>query len=88
MANISFSEDSFEEFLLWGIEDKNTQKKIKDLIKESLRTPFKGKGKPEPLKHDKEGRWSRRINDKDRLIYKYENDTLTVYQCKGHYDDK
>ena len=56
MANISFSEDSFEEFLLWGIEDKKTQKKIKDLIKESLRTPFKGKGKPEPLKHDKEGR--------------------------------
>ena len=88
MANISFSEDSFEEFLSWGNEDKKTQKKIKQLIKEALRTPFNGKGKPEPLKHDKEGRWSRRINEKDRLVYKFENDILTIYQCKGHYDDK
>ena len=78
MANISFSEDSFEEFLSWGNEDKKIQKKIKQLIKETLRTPFKGKGKPEPLKHDKEGRWSRRINEKDRLVYKFENNVLDL----------
>lgn len=88
MANIRFSEDSFEEFLSWGIEDKKIQKKVHNLIKEALRNPFNGKGKPEPLKYDKEGRWSRRISDKDRLVYKYEKDTLTIYQCKGHYDDK
>ena len=88
MANISFSEDAFEEFLDWGIKNKKEQEKIRDLIKESLRTPFKGKGKPELLKNDKEKRWSRRINDKDRLVYKYENDVLIIYQCKGHYDDK
>ena len=88
MANINFSEDAFEEFLQWGIENKNEQKRIKDLIKECTRTPFKGKGKPEPLKNDKEKRWSRRINDKDRLVYKYEEGVLTIYQCKGHYNDK
>lgn len=74
--------------MLWGQENKKIQNKIKELIKEALRTPFKGKGKPEPLKHDKEGRWSRRINEKDRLVYKLKNDVLTIYQCKGHYDDK
>ena len=88
MVNINFSEDAFEEFLNWGKENKKQHKKIKDLIKESMRTPFSGKGSPEPLKYDKEKRWSRRINDKDRLVYKFENDTLIIYQCKGHYDDK
>ena len=48
---------------------------------------FDGAGKPEPLKNDKSGLWSRRINDKDRLVYSVNNDFIIVYQCKGHYDD-
>jgi toxin YoeB len=62
--------------------------KINSLLKEIQRQPFDGVGKPEPLKGDLSGKWSRRINDKDRLVYSYENDVVIVYQCKGHYSDK
>jgi toxin YoeB len=55
------------------------------MIKEIQRTPFDGIGKPEALKHDLSGYWSRRINEAHRLIYKVENDVLTIVQCRGHY---
>ncbi len=58
------------------------------LIEDIVKTPFSGKGKPEPLKGDLEGWWSRRIDQKHRLIYKYENDVLILSSCYGHYDDK
>ena len=87
MANIQFVNNAWEEYLSWS-NDKTTQKKINQLIKEITRDPFNGTGKPEPLKKDPEKRWSRRINDEDRLVYKYENSIAIIYQCKGHYDDK
>ena len=87
MAKIQFVNNAWEEYLSWG-DDKATQKKINQLIKEISRTPFSGTGKPEPLKNDSEKRWSRRINEQDRLVYKYENKVTIVYQCKSHYDDK
>jgi len=60
-------------------------KRINRMIKEIQRTPLEGIGKPEPLKHDLSGYWSRRIDDANRLVYKVENDMLTILQCRGHY---
>lgn len=88
MVNISFSDDAFNEFINWGIDDKRVQRKILELIKSISKEPFGGLGKPEPLINDKEKKWSRRINDKDRLVYKYSDGLITIYQCKGHYEDK
>ncbi len=88
MADIVFSENAFEEYLYWQTQDKKTLRKINSLLKAVQRDPFKGDGKPEPLKENMAGKWSRRINEKDRLVYSYESDKITVYQCKGHYNDK
>lgn len=87
MSNISFADDAWSEYLYWQTQDKKTLKKINSLLKDIQRSPFEGAGKPEPLKNDKSGMWSRRINEKDRLVYSVSNDYIIVYQCKGHYDD-
>lgn len=87
MSKITFAEDAWKEYLYWQTQDRKTLKKINSLLKEIQRTPFEGAGKPEPLKGDLSGVWSRRINDKDRLVYRFENDIVIVEQCKGHYDD-
>lgn len=63
-------------------------KKINDLLKEIQRTPFQGTGSPEALRGDLSGKWSRRINQKDRLVYEVTDATIIVLQCKGHYSDK
>lgn len=63
-------------------------KKINDLLKEIQRTPFQGNGSPEALRGDLSGKWSRRINQKDRLVYEVTDETIIVLQCKGHYSDK
>lgn len=88
MTKITFSEDAWEEYLDWQFRDKKTLRRINALLRDMQRQPFAGVGKPEPLKGGNTGFWSRRINDKDRLIYALSDDTLIVYQCKGHYDDK
>ena len=87
MSDFRFTEDGMEDYLYWQSRDKQTLKKINSLLKAISRAPFDGEGKPEALKGEK-GKWSRRINEKDRIVYSFENDTVTVYQCKGHYDDK
>lgn len=61
-------------------------KKINGLIKECSRTPFQGTGKPEPLKNDLKGYWSRRITKEDRLVYTFNNERLLILACKGHYE--
>lgn len=66
--------------------DKTTLKRINGLIKDARRDPFSGIGKPEPLKHDLSGLWSRRINEADRLTYFLESDVLVIVACKGHYN--
>ena len=87
MSRIQFSEDAWEEYQYWLMQDKKTVRKINALLKEIQRTPFSGTGKPEPLKGELSGMWSRRINSEDRLVYRYENDVIMVEQCKGHYED-
>lgn len=86
MSNIQFTEQCWEEYTEW-LNDKKTLKRINQLIKDIERNGFEGIGKPEPLKGNLSGYWSRRIDDKNRIVYRIENDIITLYQCKGHYDD-
>lgn len=88
MSKISFAEDAWEEYLYWQTQDKKTLRKINALLKEIQRTPFSGTGSPEPLKNQLSGSWSRRINEKDRLVYQVREDDILVKQCRGHYEDK
>ena len=85
---IIFSKNAWEDYVSWQTEDKKTLRKINSLIKEILRTPYEGTGKPEPLKFDLAGLWSRRINLEHRLVYKIEDNDLLIYACRFHYDKK
>jgi len=82
---ISFVEQSWEDYNLWQKEDKKIFRRIQRLIKETTRDPFSGIGKPEPLKNNLKGYWSKRITDEHRLVYKVENDQLIIISCKFHY---
>lgn len=82
---IRFSSDGWDDYLYWQQYDKKILKKINELIKDISRDPFAGLGKPEPLRHQYAGFWSRRITDEHRLVYSYENKTITVLQCRYHY---
>ncbi|MDO9423437.1 MAG: Txe/YoeB family addiction module toxin [Methylobacter sp.] len=83
--NIAFEQSAFEDFSNWASEDKKLYKRLVSLIKETLRNPYAGLGKPEALRHELQGYWSRRINDEHRLVYKVEADRLIVISCKYHY---
>ncbi len=82
---IAFDPQAFEDFKSWAIEDKKAFSKICDLIKDISRDPFNGIGKPEPLKHELAGFWSRRINQEHRLVYKVETESILILSCKFHY---
>ena len=79
-----FSEVAWDDYLYWQDQDKKTLKKLNALIRDIVRNGNVGLGKPEPLKH-REGYWSRRINDADRLVYKIESDVVKIAQCRSHY---
>lgn len=80
-----FSERAWEQYLYWQEQDRKVLERINALIKECSRTPFKGTGKPEPLRGDLKGYWSRRISDEHRLIYKVSDNGLFIAQCRFHY---
>ncbi len=83
---IIFTNDSFEELVNWSIVNKANFKKIAELIKHIQRNPFEGIGKPEPLKHNLKGCWSRRITDEHRLVYRInESGHIEIISCRGHY---
>jgi len=84
--NIQFQQSAFNDYQQWFVDDKKIFLKIGNLIKEITRTPFSGTGKPEPLKGNLSGFWSRRITDTHRLVYKVEKDILYVAGCKSHYE--
>lgn len=86
MSELLFREKAWMQYLEWQAEDKKILKKINDLVKEAERTPFGGKGKPEPLKGDLSGFWSRRITDEDRLVYRLRDGVLEILSRKGHND--
>lgn len=77
--------NAWEDYLYWQKTDTTILSRINELIKDSLRSPFKGIGKPEPLKGNYAGCWSRRINDEHRLVYKIVSERLHILQCRFHY---
>ena len=88
MDDVVFKKLAFEEYLYWQTQDKKTLKRINAIIKDISRNENNGIGKSEALRGNLSGFWSRRIDEKNRLIYKIVDNKITIYNCKGHYDDK
>ncbi len=82
---ISFTLLAWEDYLYWSKKDKKLLKRINALIKDIQRHPFEGIGKPEPLKFELAGMWSRRINSEHRLVCQIVDDTLVIFHCRYHY---
>ena len=85
MRGLQLDNRAFEELREWAVENPKTLQRILRIIEECQRDPFKGIGKPEPLKGDLKGYWSRRINDEDRLVYKATEDFIIIRSMKEHY---
>ena len=85
MRKIAFLPTSFEDFNGWATEDKKIYARIVKLIKDINRSPFSGLGKPEPLKHELQGLWSRRITNEHRLVYKVTDEEIIIVSCRFHY---
>lgn len=82
----SWYDKAWDDYLYWQSQDKKTLKRINQLIRDTERDPFNGIGKPEPLKDDLSGFWSRRIDDTNRLVYRVNGELLEILSCKGHYE--
>lgn len=84
-VSVSFLPDGWDDYQHWNTNDPAKHAQVNTLIEACLRDPFKGLGRPEKLKGDLSGYWSRRIDREHRLVYAYENGTLTIIQCRFHY---
>lgn len=84
-VKLSFTDNGWDDYLYWEKQDRKVFNALNKLIEECKRTPFKGTGKPEPLKADLSGFWSRRITQEHRLVYLFEDETLYILQCRYHY---
>jgi len=84
-VNLVFSDDAWEEYLYWHETDPQMLKRIHQLIKEIMRNPYRGIGKPEPLKHALQGYWSRRITGEHRIVYRVSGDDVKIAQLRYHY---
>ena len=82
-----WEEQAWDDYCYWQTQDKRTLKRINALIKDIQRDRFDGIGKPEPLKEELSGWWSRRIDDVNRLVYQERDGTIIIGSCRGHYDD-
>lgn len=86
--NKNWSDDAWEEYLGWQKRDRKLLQRINQLIRDAERDPFRGLGKPEPLKGEWSGWWSRRIDSENRLIYRVRDGILDIAQCGTHYGEK
>jgi len=84
--NLQWTPDGWADYVYWQTEDRKTLRRINKLIKDMLRTPFQGIGKPEPLRYDLSEYWSRRIDDANRIVYAVKEDVLIIVQCRTHYE--
>jgi len=82
---LCWDDTAWNQYTAWQTEDRKTLKKINKLITDMQRNPFEGIGKPEPLKENLTGFWSRRIDDTNRIVYKVTNEHLIIASCNGHY---
>ncbi|MEI8133611.1 MAG: Txe/YoeB family addiction module toxin [bacterium] len=88
MRRVSFDHQAFFDFQEWATVDKKIHKKIVELIKATVRDPYDGIGKPEPLRADLSGAWSRKIDEKNRLVYRVTDSEILIESCKYHYSDR
>jgi toxin YoeB len=84
----SWTDEAWEEYLHWQAQDRKVLKKINKLIEDALRNGNTGLGKPEPLRGNLSGWWSRHIDEQNRLVYRLIDSAIEIRQCGGHYDDK
>lgn len=84
-SKLSWTQEAWADYLYWQGQDRKTLKRINKLIEATLREPFAGIGKPEPLRENLAGFWSRRIDDTNRLVYAAEENQLTILSCRYHY---
>ncbi len=82
-----WSDKAWDDYLYWQTHDKKTLKRVNQLVKDIERNNFEGIGKPEALKGNLSGFWSRRIDDANRLIYRINGEFIDILSCKGHYED-
>ena len=87
MSNLSFSEKAWQDYLYWQTQDKKTLRRINQLLQYIERNGYDGIGKPEPLKGNLQGYWSRRIDDTHRIVYRVSEGLIEILQCTGHYND-
>ena len=86
MCNLIFLPEGWEDYLYWQEHDKKTVRKINQLLRDISRNAFEGLGKPEPLRGNRSGWWSRRIDDTNRIVYRLQqNGSIEIVQCRGHY---
>lgn len=85
MRSVEFDANGFEDLAWWIQQDRKTALRIVQLIREVQRTPFEGTGKPEPLKHELKGCWSRRITQEHRLVYEVKDQSIRILACRFHY---
>jgi toxin YoeB len=85
MKNVKFTDECFNDYVYWQGQDKKTLKRINALIKDTQRSPFEGIGKPEALKGNLSGYWSRRIDEVNRLVYAVQDDEIEIISCRYHY---
>ncbi|MBQ7574371.1 MAG: Txe/YoeB family addiction module toxin [Clostridia bacterium] len=84
--NKLWTDDAWNDYIYWSTQDKKTLKRINQILKDIDRNGNDGIGKPEPLKYEYHGFWSRRIDDTNRLVYKIENGNIVILHCRGHYE--
>jgi len=83
--NLLWTDEAWEDYLYWQSQDKRTLKRVNQIIRDIQRAPHVGVGKPEPLKGDLSGWWSRRIDDVNRIVYRLKAGAVEITQCRGHY---
>lgn len=84
-GRLAWTPEAWSDYLYWQRQGRKTLKRINTLINDTLRQPFSGMGKPEPLRENLAGFWSRRIDDTNRLVYAVDDDLLTIIACRYHY---
>jgi toxin YoeB len=85
MRNTNFTDEAWEGYIYWQTQDRKTLKRINALIEDTRRNPFQGIGKPEPLRENLAGFWSRRIDETNRLVYEVDDEKITIISCRYHY---
>ena len=84
--SLLWTDDAWEDYMYWQSQDRKTLKRVNQIVRDIQRSPYEGIGKPEPLKGDLSGWWSRRIDEKNRVVYRLKNGSTEIAQCRGHYE--